>query len=635
MRKQALAYMAACGIAAGLGLASAADSQKVSFPSQVTITVKDGIRTISSNGIPNHDTGQFPGRGNPNTISPQHYEFHMPVDPKPADQTTALRMQPFGVAVNGVVFDPGAAEFWNRDPSSGWQYEAMGNGEGFLGLDQSHAHVQPTGAYHYHGIPTALIFMLGGQNKMVLVGYAADGFGIYNDIPAAGGKKLKSSYKIKSGTRPSGPGGAYDGKFVADYEYVAGTGDLDECNGITSATPENPQGAYHYVLTDEFPGIPRKYRGTPDQSFARHGPPGGAGGGRQRGGGVGGGPGGGGPGGGGQFGGPGGGGGGGGQGGAQQAGPGGGQQGGQQGGPGGPGGRRPPTPLAIVAIDTNKDGILSAHEIAGSSAALKKCDKNGDGKLTIDEYLGPRPNGPPGGGQGGQGGGPGGGQAGGQQQGGGPQGGGQQGGQQGGAQRRGQGGPQQGGPPQGGQFGGPGGPPPGGPQGPQGDSGQGPGGPPPGGDGPPPQGGPPGDSPPPPPPDGNGPPQGGPGGGGQGGGGQQGGPGGQQPRRPVPAFVRALDTNHDDVIDAKEIENAPASLKTLDKNNDGQLTWDEYMGPRPNPPGGQGGGGPPGGGQGGQGGAGGPPDGPPPGGGAPPDGGNGGGGSSSSRSRQR
>ena len=60
-------------------------------------------------------------------------------------------------------------------------------------------------------------------------------------------------------------------------------------------------------------------------------------------------------------------------------------------------------------------------------------------------------------------------------------------------------------------------------------------------------------------------------------------------RPPVPAIVRALDANHDGVIDADEIANAPAALKTLDKNGDGKLTPDEFMGPRPQRPNGQGG----------------------------------------------
>ncbi|HUB86536.1 MAG TPA: EF-hand domain-containing protein [Verrucomicrobiae bacterium] len=62
------------------------------------------------------------------------------------------------------------------------------------------------------------------------------------------------------------------------------------------------------------------------------------------------------------------------------------------------------------------------------------------------------------------------------------------------------------------------------------------------------------------------------------------GPRGHRP--PVPAIVMALDVNHDGVIDSNEIANASAELKTLDKNGDGQLTPDEFMGPRPQRPGG-------------------------------------------------
>jgi hypothetical protein len=187
-----------------------------------------------------------------------------------------MRMQPFGVAVNGVVFDPGAAEWWHGDRN--WQYEPLTMAPLYLGTDASHAHVQPSGAYHYHGIPTALVHALtGGEQKMVIVGWAADGFPIYNDLGHADPKdattplkSLKSSYRVKSGHRPSGPGGTYDGKFVADYEYVPSFGDLDECNGLFGVTPEDPQGIYHYVLTEQFPYIPRMYRGTPDPSFMRH-----------------------------------------------------------------------------------------------------------------------------------------------------------------------------------------------------------------------------------------------------------------------------------------------------------------------------------------------------------------------------
>ena len=56
-----------------------------------------------------------------------------------------------------------------------------------------------------------------------------------------------------------------------------------------------------------------------------------------------------------------------------------------------PGG--PPNPV-VTALDTNGDGVISAAEIKNAFAALKKLDKNNDGKLSPDEV---RPSGRPGG----------------------------------------------------------------------------------------------------------------------------------------------------------------------------------------------------------------------------------------------
>jgi hypothetical protein len=61
-------------------------------------------------------------------------------------------------------------------------------------------------------------------------------------------------------------------------------------------------------------------------------------------------------------------------------------------------------PLIIGALDANHDGVIDADEIANASAALKTLDKNGDGKLTRDEFMGKPPGRPGGGGGQGQGG---------------------------------------------------------------------------------------------------------------------------------------------------------------------------------------------------------------------------------------
>jgi hypothetical protein len=60
-----------------------------------------------------------------------------------------------------------------------------------------------------------------------------------------------------------------------------------------------------------------------------------------------------------------------------------------------------------------------------------------------------------------------------------------------------------------------------------------------------------------------------------------GGPGMNDRRPPPSPLFMVLDVNHDGVIDADEIANASAELKTLDKNGDGKLTQDELRPPRP------------------------------------------------------
>ncbi|HCN31485.1 MAG TPA: hypothetical protein DIT64_22850 [Verrucomicrobiales bacterium] len=259
-------------------------TEKPPGENEVRILRRGPSLDITSNALPDHLVGRFPNRGNPHHIEAQRYDFRLPADPQPAAQTTWLHTQPagergppnmpFGIALNGVLFDPGTAEFWQGDRALGWNYEALG-GAVPLGLDASHAHVQPGGVYHYHGLPTLLMDQLGlaADQHSPLIGWAADGFPIYAlrgykdpQDPASGMKTLRSSYDLKPGERPrppKGPGGPHDGAFVQDYVFIAGHGDLDECNGRFCVTPDFPRGVYAYFLTAEWPVIPRAFRGTP------------------------------------------------------------------------------------------------------------------------------------------------------------------------------------------------------------------------------------------------------------------------------------------------------------------------------------------------------------------------------------
>lgn len=63
------------------------------------------------------------------------------------------------------------------------------------------------------------------------------------------------------------------------------------------------------------------------------------------------------------------------------------------------------------------------------------------------------------------------------------------------------------------------------------------------------------------------------------------GPQGPPPigKRPPPPVIAALDADHDGTISATEMENAPESLKALDKNGDGELNPEELRPPGPPP----------------------------------------------------
>lgn len=231
---------------------------------EVMITDDGNYRYIKSNGIPDHATGNFPNSGNPNSISVQNHNFRVTLHPEKTGHATPVQLS--GVAINGIPMDPGTAEFWNRDRSSGWNIQAFAKGTN-LGIDQNNAHVQPNGTYHYHAVPTGLI----KQTSNSLVGWAADGFEIHY-----AGSRAKSSYQLKSGTRPSGPKGKYDGTYDHDWEYVAGSGTLDECNG------GELNGQYVYFITDTYPFIQRCVFGQADASFIKRGPGPGEGPGSQR-----------------------------------------------------------------------------------------------------------------------------------------------------------------------------------------------------------------------------------------------------------------------------------------------------------------------------------------------------------------
>ena len=303
----------------------------VKYGTQTVVTVNGDTRTMRTNALPNHKTGDFPNQGNPNTISAQNRTYSFPVNPKYIGNPQWIR-EP-GVALNGVKFEPGTAEVVECDTGENYRVEALQDVID-LGLDFNHAHVQPTGAYHYHGTPTSVISNFDSGEDLVHIGFAHDGFPMYYSKSG----KYKPSYEAISGNREGedctyenphqsldiSVGGHHDGTFTSDFEYVEGSGDLDECNGI------NIDGKYMYLVTAEFPYVSRCVMGEVDTDKQRE---------------VG-------------------------------------MQGGQGEGRGGP----PNINELFTKMDTNKDGKLSKAEVKGPlKDNFDRIDANNDGMLTKDE----------------------------------------------------------------------------------------------------------------------------------------------------------------------------------------------------------------------------------------------------------
>ena len=236
-------------------------------------------RLLVANGLPDHAVGAFPNANNPNAITAQTVSASLKLTPALTTTVTTLGpgTVPTGYVLNGVKIDAATAGACTDagtcsliGNTGNWNIEALGQTSFNFGADSNNAHVQPGGAYHYHGVPEGFVAKLGKGPTLTLIGWAADGFPIYarygytvaTDASSAI-KVIRSSYRLKTSVAANRPAlSTYAlGAFKQDYEYVAGLGDLDECNGRTGVTPEFPLGTYHYYATDTYPFLQRCVKG--------------------------------------------------------------------------------------------------------------------------------------------------------------------------------------------------------------------------------------------------------------------------------------------------------------------------------------------------------------------------------------
>lgn len=228
---------------------------------------------VAATCIPGYDIG--PWAGNPNTPANQNFVFKFTRNPM--KNNGALVNTPLGhigIWTNGV-------SVFNAKDAMSWQNQGIWNRNAIVAegpsFDACLGHPAPNGEYHNHLNPTCLYDDSDEGNHSPIVGYAFDGFPIYgcfgyaNADGAGGIKRMKSSYRKRNitvrETKPDGtqlPSNQFGpavnstyplGLYLEDFEYVPGSGDLDEHNGRFSITPEYPNGIYCYYITLDQAGV--------------------------------------------------------------------------------------------------------------------------------------------------------------------------------------------------------------------------------------------------------------------------------------------------------------------------------------------------------------------------------------------
>ena len=169
-------------------------------------------------------------------------------------------------------------------------------------FDPCNAHQPPTGEYHYHADPVCLRLQLndnivktgeryteakGPWHHSPILGWAYDGNPVYGPYgysnprdAASPAARMRSGFQVREMSHrqtlaawsaglhrvnaslspkqygPDVTAARPLGWYVEDFEFVAGSGDLDVYNGRYTVTPEFPNGTYAYFVTIDAQGRP-------------------------------------------------------------------------------------------------------------------------------------------------------------------------------------------------------------------------------------------------------------------------------------------------------------------------------------------------------------------------------------------
>ena len=199
----------------------------------IKITYSEDSINFQPDGIPNHERDAYYAVPNAGVVVPdasssyvmkdptkaQTYSFDIPSSPAYSSEVTKASLGSIGVMISGaILFNPYEGDGTTVAMSSNF---TITNSDGITAsfVDKCAGHPTPnSGAYHYHGQPECVTAKVDkSEGPSHIIGIALDGFLIY------GAKDI-------------------NGKIVPSSA-------LDECNGITSPTPEFPNSRMASITT--------------------------------------------------------------------------------------------------------------------------------------------------------------------------------------------------------------------------------------------------------------------------------------------------------------------------------------------------------------------------------------------------
>lgn len=230
--------------------------RNVKWTSNVSVSFAKGSWTFKSDGLPatNFVAADYAVPSNPQNVSAsgasviasanvlrdQNYDYVLPRVPVYTKKVTTTNQGPIGVLLDGgALYNPYEANHSTVATSDNFVVTANGVTASFL--DDCDGHPGPGGQYHYHGLPTCLVSYATGTSPTVA-----------SVTSLVGSTTAPVSETNAASRRPVILGFAFDGFGVYDNIAMNGTtvpvSALDACNGIFSVVPGYPHGVYHYVL---------------------------------------------------------------------------------------------------------------------------------------------------------------------------------------------------------------------------------------------------------------------------------------------------------------------------------------------------------------------------------------------------